>query len=218
VNPTSLAPDSGPGLELARARLVAVLVLDDPESAVPLAQSLLEGGVRAMELTLRTPAALEAAERILAELPEMMVGIGTVLNADQVKSVQEIGAAFAVAPATRPEIIRLAHSLGLPFGPGVMTPGDIDLAVAEGVRLLKYFPAESSGGLRHLKQIAAPFAHLGVRYLPLGGITLENVASYFESELVAAVGGSWLAPREAIQARDWGRITSNAHAAMARIG
>jgi len=218
VNPTPLVPDAGPGLELARARLVAVLVLDDPESALPVAESLLQGGVRAMELTLRTPAALEAAARILAELPEMMVGIGTVLTVEQVEAVRGAGAAFAVAPATRPEIIRHAHSLGLPFGPGVMTPGDIDLAVSEGVRLLKFFPAETAGGLRHLKQIAAPYSHLGLRYLPLGGITLDNVAAYFESDLVAAVGGSWLAPRETIQARDWTRITGNAREAVARIG
>lgn len=217
MDTTPLAPDSGPGLSLAKARIVAVLVIDDPDAAVPLAEALLDGGVRAMELTLRTPAALEAAARILAALPEMTVGIGTVLTEAQIDEVARIGAAFAVAPGTRPEIIRKAHAAGLPFGPGVMTPSDVDQAAAEGVRLLKFFPAETVGGLRHLKQIAAPFAHLGLRYLPLGGITLDNVASYFESELVAAVGGSWVAPREAIQARDWKKIARNAREAMARV-
>lgn len=214
---SALTPSTAPGSRLAETSLLAVLVIDDPGSAVPLASALLRGGVNAMELTLRTPAALESARRIAAEVPEMMVGIGTILTRDQVDEAKAAGAAFGVSPGVNPEVMRHAAAVGLPFGPGVMTPTDIDTAIREGARLLKFFPAASSGGLAHLQNIAAPFAHLGIQFIPLGGITLENMGTYLKSDLIAAVGGSWLAPRDLIARRDWTTIEENARVARAQL-
>jgi len=184
---------------------------------VPVASALLAGGVNAMELTLRTPVALEAARLIREQVPDMIVGIGTILTTDQVDAAIAVGAAFGVSPGINPEVMRHAARVGLPFGPGIMTPTDIDLAIREGARLLKFFPAGSSGGLAHLKNIAAPFAHLGVQFIPLGGVTLDNMTDYLKSDLIAAVGGSWLAPREVIARKDWETIEENARVARERL-
>ncbi len=214
----ALTATSTPGSDLAATKLLAVLVLDDPDTAVPVASALLRGGVTAMELTLRTPVALECARLIKQEVPEMMVGIGTILTPEQVDEAVTVGAAFGVSPGVNPEVMRHANGVGLPFGPGVMTPTDIDLAAREGARLLKFFPAGSTGGLSHLKNIAAPFAHLGVQFIPLGGVNLDNMVDYLDSDLIAAVGGSWLAPREVIARQDWGVIEENARVARERLG
>lgn len=211
---SDLNPDSGIGKALAEARIIAVLVIDEVDAAIPVAESLLAGGVTAMELTLRTPSALKAAAAIREACPEMTVGIGTILFPDQVEAAVAAGAAFGVSPGVNPAIIRQAKAAGLPFGPGIMTPTDIDMAIQEGCRLLKFFPAESSGGLPHLKNIAAPYAHLGPKFIPLGGISLANMMTYLKSDLIAAVGGSWLAPRELIQQQDWKKIESNARDAL----
>ena len=168
-----------------------------------------------MELTLRTPVAFDAASAIRSACPEMHIGIGTILSPDQVVPALAAGAEFGVSPGVNPEVIRKAAEAGLPFGPGVMTPTDVDIAIREGCRLLKFFPAESSGGLGHLKNIAAPFAHLGPKFIPLGGIHLGNFKTWLDNDLIAAVGGSWLAPREVILAKDWAKIEANAREAMA---
>lgn len=213
----SLTPTSGPGFDLAATRLLAVLVIDELDTAIPLAEALLRGGVNAMELTLRTPVALKAARHIAASVPEMTVGIGTILTTDQVDEAKAAGAAFGVSPGVNPEVMRHAAKVGLPFGPGVMTPTDIDIAIREGARLLKFFPAGSSGGLAHLKNIAAPFTHLGIQFIPLGGVTLDNMTDYLNSDLIAAVGGSWLAPRDVVKACDWKTIEENARRARERL-
>jgi len=214
---SEFAPDSGIGKTLSEARLIAVLVLDELEAAVPVAEALLRGGVSAMELTLRTPVAFDAAAAIREACPEMRVGIGTILSPDQVVPALAAGAEFGVSPGVNPEVVRKAAQAGLPFGPGVMTPTDVDVAIREGCRLLKFFPAESAGGLKHLTNIAAPFAHLGPRFVPLGGIHLANLKTWLDHELVAAVGGSWLAPRDAIRAKDWAKVEANAREAMAVV-
>ncbi len=214
---SALTPESEVGRAIAAARLIAVLVIDELESAIPVAESLLKGGVRAMELTLRTPVALEAAAAITAAFPEMMVGIGTVIFPKQVDDAVSAGAAFGVSPGVNPTVIRRAAEAGLPFGPGIMTPTDIDVAIQEGCRLLKFFPAESAGGLAHLSNIAAPYAHLGLKFIPLGGIGSGNLMSYLNHDLIAAVGGSWLAPRDVIRAKDWVTIEANARDAMTAI-
>lgn len=214
---SNLNPESGIGKAISEARIIAVLVIDDAAAALPVAESLLAGGVTAMELTLRTPAALEAAARIREACPEMMVGIGTILFPDQVEAALAAGASFGVSPGVNPAIIRQAKAVGLPFGPGIMTPTDIDMAIQEGCRLLKFFPAESSGGLAHLKNIAAPYAHLGPKFIPLGGVSLANMMTYLNSDLIAAVGGSWLAPRDLIQQQDWKKIENNAREAISAL-
>ncbi len=202
---------------LAAEGVVAVLVIDEVGDAVPLAQALLAGGVRAMELTLRTPAALESLRAIRAEVPEMMAGIGTILKVKQVREAAAAGAAFGVAPGTNPTIVRAAHAEGLPFAPGVVTPSDVEAALALECHLLKFFPAEPSGGLDYLQSLAAPFSHLGIRYLPLGGISLANLAAYLANPAVLAVGGSWLAPRNLVREKNWVAIRNLAEQARERI-
>jgi len=193
--------------------VVAVIIIDDPADAVPLAQALKAGGISVIELTLRTPRALEAIKRIRAEMPDILIGAGTVLNVGQLKAVKDAGAFFAVSPGCNPSTLRAAQDLGLPFAPGIANPSDIEIALEHGCRLLKYFPAGTSGGLPHLAAMGAAFAHLGVKYIPLGGITLETLGDYLKSPLVAAVGGSWLAKPEVIKARNWAAITAAAAAA-----
>ncbi len=197
--------------------VVAVLVIDEVSSAVPLAIALRAGGITAIELTLRTPVGLEALKAIKAELPDAFAGVGTILTTEQVEKSRAAGAAFAVAPNCDPRIIGKAHELGLPFAPGVMTPSDIGQAIALGCRILKYFPAESAGGLGHLKNISAPYAHLKPRFIPTGGINLNNFTSYLRAPNVLAVGGSWIAPQNMIREKSWEAITTLARAATNQI-
>jgi 2-dehydro-3-deoxyphosphogluconate aldolase/(4S)-4-hydroxy-2-oxoglutarate aldolase len=203
--------------QLSESGVIAVLMIDDPADAVPLASALLSGGVNAMELTLRTPAALDALRAIRSTVPDMLAGMGTVLSPGQVQDVATIGAAFGVAPGTNRRVISAAVELGLSFAPGVVTPTDVEAALELGCRVLKFFPAEPSGGLPFLKSMAAPFAHLEVQYIPLGGINLDNLESYLADDNVLAVGGSWLAPRDLIARKDWRAIEQRAREARQRI-
>lgn len=202
---------------VSAAGVIAVLTVDDPENAAPLARALLAGGISGIELTLRTPKALESLRRIRAEVPEALIGAGTVLNRSQLEAVKAAGAFFAVSPGCNPSTLRGAQELGFPFAPGVATASDIEIAVEHGCRLLKYFPAETSGGLAHLANVAAPFGHLGLRYIPLGGISVRQLGDYLKSPLVASVGGSWLAKPDVIARRDWPAITAAAAEAMAVV-
>ncbi len=196
---------------LAESPVIAVLVIDNAADAVPLAEVLVESGVGAMELTLRTPAALDALRAVRQSVPGMIAGVGTVLTPAQVNEVKDAGAAFAVAPGFNPDVLRAAESVGLPFVPGVATPTDVEAALAFGCRIMKFFPAEPSGGLSYLKSMAAPYAHLGISFIPLGGINEGNFRDYLESyPLVAGVGGSWIAPRELIAKGDWKEIARRA--------
>lgn len=194
--------------------VVAVLVIDREDDAVPLAEALLSGGVTAMELTLRTEAAMGALKRIRRDVPDMVAGIGTILTNDQVAAVADAGAAFGVAPGVNERVVEKAARVGLPFAPGICTPSDIERALAFDCRVLKFFPAELSGGLPYLKAIAAPYAHLGLRYLPLGGLNVHKMADYLRASEVAAIGGSWLAKRETVAAKDWATITEQARAVI----
>ena len=194
--------------------VVAVLMIDRVDDAVPVAEALLRGGVDAMELTLRTEAALPALELITGSVPEMLAGIGTILKPDQVIQARDSGAAFGVSPGTNVEVIEAAHAAGLPFAPGIMTPSDIERALPFGCEILKFFPAGSSGGIKHLKNIAAPYAHLGLKYVPLGGVNQENMTDYLKEDIIAAVGGSWIAQRDLIASGQWDQITSNASFAV----
>jgi len=192
------------------AGIIAVLVVDELKHAVPVARALLQGGVNAIELTLRTPVAIDAARVIKMEVPEIILGIGTVLTTGQVKTIADLGADFAVAPGCNPKVIEEAHKQALSFAPGVMTPTDIEMALEQGCRVLKYFPAESSGGMKHLANIATPYLYLEPRFIPLGGLSIENARTYLESPLITAIGGSWVARRPLILAENWDVITENA--------
>jgi 2-dehydro-3-deoxyphosphogluconate aldolase/(4S)-4-hydroxy-2-oxoglutarate aldolase len=202
---------------LSTGGIVAVLIVEDPTKAVRLARALLAGGINIMELTLRTERALDCLRAITSEVPEMLAGAGTVIFPEQVDQVVDAGANFAVAPGTNPSVIRRSLDLGLPFAPGIVTPTDIDTAVQCGCRLLKFFPAEPSGGLPMLRSLKAPYAHLGLKYIPLGGITTTNLDAWLSDPDVIAVGGSWLASKDLIDAERWDDITAAAATASAIV-
>ena len=197
--------------------VIAVLVIDEADHAVSLAKALLDGGVSAMELTLRTDAALDALKSVRDHVPEMLAGVGTILTTDQVRCAFDAGAAFGVAPGLNAKVVQSAQKIGLPFAPGIVTPSDIESAVELGCRELKFFPAEPSGGMKYLSSISAPYQHLGLQYVPLGGINATNMTEYLANQNVPAVGGSWIATRELIAARDWTAITANATHARKQI-
>lgn len=209
--------DSEVQARLQDTRIVAVLIIDDAADAVSVARALLDGGVDCMELTLRTDAAIDSIHQICRDVPEMLVGAGTVLTPRQVSEVKAAGAAFGVAPGMNPRVVNEAQKIGLPFAPGVCTPTDIELALERDCRLLKFFPCGPCGGLEYLRSIAAPFSHLGVKFIPLGGVNEANVEAYLREPLVLAVGGSWLAPREQIRRRDWDGITRNARVVTSAV-
>jgi 2-dehydro-3-deoxyphosphogluconate aldolase/(4S)-4-hydroxy-2-oxoglutarate aldolase len=200
---------------IERCGVVAVLVVDELAHAVPLARALMDGGIDAMELTLRTPVALEALKAIRADVPDMLPGVGTVLTPEQARRAADAGAAFGVAPGMNLRVVRAAREVGLPFAPGVATASELEAALELGCREMKFFPAEPTGGVTYLKSLAAPYAHLGVRFVPLGGLQPDNVRGYLSSPLVLAVGGSWIAPRSLIQQEDWDAIKINAAQARA---
>ncbi len=203
--------------QLSAAGVVPVVVINEAAKAVPLAQALLAGGVKVIELTLRTAAGLDAIKAIAAAVPDMLIGAGTVLSSEQVREVKSAGAHFAVAPGTNRTVLAAAQEVNLPFAPGVMTPSDIETALGMGCTTLKFFPAESAGGVTHLKAMSAPYAHLGVKFMPTGGIKAAQLADYLAVKTVAAVGGSWLATAAQIDADDWGAITAQASEAMSIV-
>lgn len=199
--------------QVRRAGVVATLTIDDASSAVDLARALRDGGVTCLELTLRTATALDALCRIRAEVPELLVGAGTVLTPGAVRECVKAGAAFGVAPGFNPRVVAEARRAGLPFAPGICTPSDIEHALEAGCALMKFFPSEPCGGLPYLKSIAAPFAHLGVQFIPLGGVDAGHAAVYLREPFIAAIGGSWLAPRDLVQKKAWPAITAHAREA-----
>ena len=198
---------------IERTGIIAVLVIEEPRHAVPTAQALLEGGVDSMELVLRTPAALESLGEICRQVPEMLAGAGTVLTEEQVDQVCEAGAAYAVAPGLNPRTVKRACARNLPFAPGVMTPSDIEAALELGCRELKFFPAEPAGGIQYLTSLHMPYQHLGLRFLPLGGLNTSQLESYLSAPATLAVGGTWLARPEMIAAEDWQTIAQRARQA-----
>lgn len=196
------------------AGVIAVITIDDASRAAPLAECLLEGGVSAIELTLRTPGALAAMEAIASAAPAMMIGAGTVLNTEQLAAVRDAGATFAVAPGFNPQMVKAADSMRFPFSPGVMTPSEIECAYAMGCSVLKFYHAGVAGGLGALKSMAAPYAHLGLRFIPLGGVSPDNLGAWLADETILAVGGSWIAPRGDIADGEFDRIEERASAAI----
>ena len=201
---------------LERAGIVAVVVLDREQDAVPTARALLRGGVSHMEPTLRTEAAPAALQAIVREVPEMTVGAGTVLTAEQVARVTEIGVRFAVAPGFNPAVAAAAATAGLSFAPGVATPSDIEAAYYHGCRVLKLFPATPLGGPQFLKSVNAAYRHLGLRFIPTGGVTAETMTDWLALPEVLAVGGSWLAPAGLIRDGNWDEIERRARDAVTR--
>lgn len=195
------------------APVIPVIVLDDARLAVPLAHACVAGGVDVLEVTLRTPAGLDALRRIAAEVPQARVGAGTVTTVADVVRVAAAGARFAVSPGFDRAVAAAARDHGLPLMPGVMTPSEVMAAAAEGLSLLKLFPAAAAGGLAMLKALHGPFP--SVRFCPTGGIDARSAPDYLALPNVVAVGGSWLTPESAIARQDWAAVTTLARAAAA---
>lgn len=193
--------------QITQTRLVPVAVIDNAEDAVPLATVLHEAGVDVIEVTFRTEAAPEAIRRIRREFPDMLVGAGTLLDIYQVEQALEAGAKFGVSPGISESVVMKALSLDLPFMPGVMTPSDVEKGLSLGCRLLKFFPAETAGGIPMLKALAGPYGHTGVKFIPLGGVNIDNARSYLDLPMVAAIGGSWFLDRKLVAAGNWRRIS-----------
>ncbi len=185
----------------ALAPVIPVLTIERAETAVPLARALVKGGLPVLEITLRTDAALEALRAIVAEVPEAVVGAGTVLNAAQLDQVQRAGARFAVSPGCTAALAAAARSSGLPFLPGIQTVSEAMALAEQGFQLLKLFPADAAGGVTWLKAVGAPLA--GLKFCPTGGVSAETAPSYLALANVACVGGSWVAPRDAVATGDW---------------
>jgi 2-dehydro-3-deoxyphosphogluconate aldolase/(4S)-4-hydroxy-2-oxoglutarate aldolase len=160
-----------------------------------------------MEITFRTAAAEESIRRISSRFPEILVGAGTLLEEGQVLRAKDAGAGFGLAPGLNPEIVAAAREAGLQFSPGVMTPGEVEQALSLGCRLLKFFPAEAAGGVKMLKSLAGPYAHTGVKFIPTGGISMENLAAYLKLPIVAAIGGSWMVDKQLVSDGKWAEIT-----------
>lgn len=188
-------------------RIVPVVVLDDVESAEPLAEALLAGGLDIMEITFRTAAAEESIKRIATHYPEILLGAGTLLDKVQVRRAHEAGAVFGLAPGLNPAVISYAKQIGLQFSPGVMTPSEVEQALSLDCKLLKFFPAEVAGGVAMLKALAGPYAHTGLKFIPTGGISSRNLIDYLKLPVVAAIGGSWMVSQQLVNERKWAEIT-----------
>jgi 2-dehydro-3-deoxyphosphogluconate aldolase/(4S)-4-hydroxy-2-oxoglutarate aldolase len=200
--------------QLDQFPVIPVIVIDDVADAEPLAGALLEGGLNIIEVTFRTEAAAGAIEAIANAFPEMLVGAGTVVTPEQAQRAIDAGSKFGLAPGTDPETIAYFKDRNVPFIPGVMSPSEIQAAIKAGCDRLKFFPAGAAGGPGMLKAMAAPYANLGIRFCPTGGVSLANMNDYLAIPQVFAVGGSWLATKDQIAAKDWQGITRQAREAL----
>jgi 2-dehydro-3-deoxyphosphogluconate aldolase/(4S)-4-hydroxy-2-oxoglutarate aldolase len=191
--------------------VIPVLKIERLADAVPLARALAAGGLPAVEITLRTPDAIDAIRLVADEVPEALVGAGTVLSARNFNQAVDAGARFIVSPGTTQELLDCARASDIPFLPGGITPSEIMALREEGYSVLKFFPAEQAGGAAFLKSLAAPLA--GIRFCPTGGVSLANAHDYLGLSNVVCVGGSWVAPDDLIKAKDWSGITALARQA-----
>lgn len=192
---------------LSQYGVVPVIAIDSVDAALPLADALLEGGLPVAEITFRTAAAAAVISLLAKERPSLILGAGTVLTVENLNKAQECGAQFALAPGFNPAIVSAAQSLGLPFVPGVATPSDIEGAMAAGCTVLKFFPAGALGGPSMLNALSGPYAHTGVRFVPTGGVSADNLTTYLSLGVVAAVGGTWIAKKEDLEEGNWKAIT-----------
>ncbi|NLS68502.1 bifunctional 4-hydroxy-2-oxoglutarate aldolase/2-dehydro-3-deoxy-phosphogluconate aldolase [Bradyrhizobium brasilense] len=197
---------------IRQATVIPVLTIERLEDAVPLAKALVAGGVRTLEVTLRTAVAVDAARAIIAGVPEAIVGIGTILNGDDLMRAEALGAKFGISPGATPALLAAAASSQLPFAPGIATASELMQALAHGFDVVKFFPAEQAGGIKALRALAGPFPQ--VRVCPTGGVSEANAATWLAEPNVLAVGGSWLCPAADIRAGNWAGITAMCAKAM----
>jgi 2-dehydro-3-deoxyphosphogluconate aldolase/(4S)-4-hydroxy-2-oxoglutarate aldolase len=189
-----------------QAHVIPVLTIERLEDAVPLAKALVAGGVHTLEVTMRTPVAIEAAKAMMAQVPDAIVGIGTILNAGDLARAEEIGVKFGISPGATPELLKAAAASALPFAPGIATASELMQALAHGFDLVKFFPAEQAGGIKGLRALAGPFPNAQV--CPTGGVGEANAATWLAEPNVVAVGGSWLCPAAEIRNGNWAGITA----------
>ena len=205
---------------LGKAGIIPVIVIEKEEQAVPLARALVTGGLPVLEVTFRTAAAAGAIAAIRREVPEAVVGAGTVLTPEMVQAAKAAGAAFAVAPGFDPAVVAAAKAEGLPFCPGVATASELSQALSAGCRMVKFFPAEAAGGVKMIKNLLGAFRFTGVRFMPTGGVNLANVADYLAVPEIACCGGTWVVPKDALAAGDYagiGKLASEASALVRKL-
>lgn len=203
--------------ELAKRPIIPVIVIDDADAALPLAEALLEGGMDIIEVTFRTAAAAEAIQRIAKAFPEMLVGAGTVVTPELSQRAIDAGVHFGLAPGLSPDTIKFFQERDTLFIPGVMTPSEVEQGLALGCKLLKFFPAGPAGGVGMLKALGGPYASQGVRFCPTGGVSLANMNDYLSLPIVSNIGGSWLATKQQIAEKQWSVITGQVKDALANI-
>ena len=202
---------------LGKAGIIPVIVIEDEAKAVPLAKALVKGGLPVLEVTFRTKAAAASIAAIRREVPEAVVGAGTLLTPEMVKAAKAAGAAFGVAPGFDPAIIAAAKAEGLPFCPGIATASELSQALTAGCKFVKFFPAEAAGGVKMIKNFLGAFRFTGVRFMPTGGVKPANVADYLAVPEIACCGGTWIVPKDALAAGDYAAIEALAAEASALV-
>lgn len=193
-------------ITLKNLKVIPVIVIDQVEATLPLADALIEGGLPVVEITLRTVEAAKVIEKLAKERQNLLVGAGTILTVDNLKKARDCGAKFGVSPGLNRKIVEEAFKIGFPFFPGIVTPSDIEVALEMGTKTLKFFPAEAAGGIDMLKSLIRPYAHLGVQFIPTGGVTMQKAKNYLTIPEVIAIGGSWIAKKEDISTGNWKEI------------
>lgn len=204
--------------EIKKRRVIPVIVLEKEESAKPLAEALLNGGIDIIEITFRTSAAAKSIEIIRKEFPEMLTGAGTVVTPEQAQKAIDCGVQFGLAPGLNPDTVSFFKEKDTLFIPGVMTPSEIEQGISLGCEVLKFFPAEAAGGLKMLNALAGPYASLGIQFCPTGGVNLNNMNDYLANPLVSNIGGTWIATKQQIADGDWTAITKRAKEAVLKLG
>ena len=202
---------------LGRAGVIPVIVIEREEQAVPLAKALVKGGLPVLEVTFRTKAAAGAIAAIRREVPEAVVGAGTLLTPQMVKDAKAAGAVFGVAPGFDPVVMAAAKAEGLPMCPGIATASELSQALSAGCTMVKFFPAEAAGGVNMIKNLLGAFRFTGVRFMPTGGVKLSNVADYLAVPEIVCCGGTWIVPKDALASGDYGAIEKLAADASALV-
>ena len=205
---------------LGKAGIIPVIVIDREEQAVPLAKALVGGGLPVLEVTFRTAAAPAAIEAIRREVPEAVVGAGTLLDESMVRRAKAAGAVFGVAPGFDPAVVSAAKAENLPFCPGIATASELSQALTAGCRMVKFFPAEAAGGVKMIKNLLGAFRFTGVKFMPTGGVKPDNVGDYLAVPEIVCCGGTWLVPKDALAAGDCaaiGKLAAEAAAIVARL-
>ena len=202
---------------LSKAGIIPVIVIEKAEQAVPLAKALVKGGLPVLEVTFRTKAAAGAIAAIKRDVPEAVVGAGTLLTPQMVKDAKAAGAVFGVAPGFDHAVMAAAKSEGLPMCPGIATASELSQALTAGCAMVKFFPAEAAGGVKMIKNLLGAFRFTGVRFMPTGGVNLSNVADYLAVPEIACCGGTWIVPKDALAANDWPAIEKLAADAAALV-